>query len=312
MTGPVGAAIVPVLEVGGTHVAGGLVDVAGLDVIAGSGRRVAIRPDGSAQELIGSLASCARDVAAGGGPDRLDVWGVAMPGPFEYETGIGRFEGVGKFASLYGVDVGAALREALGAQVRLAFLNDADAFALGEWAGGGGRGHDRLAALTLGTGIGSAFLDRGRIVDDDPSVPPEGRVDLLTWNGRPLEDSVSRRALIAAFGGDPGLDVHDIAMLARDGDRSAAAVFEAAFDALGRAVGPWIARFGATGLVVGGSITESWSLVEPSLSAGLIAAEPALNERLQVRRAQRGVDAPLIGAALHAVRRHVHAGTGRA
>ena len=62
--------------------------------------------------------------------------GVAMPGPFDYDTGIGRFHDVGKFDALNGVDVGAALRPRRpGLPPAIAFVNDAAAFAIGEWIG---------------------------------------------------------------------------------------------------------------------------------------------------------------------------------
>ncbi len=90
-----------------------------------------------------------------------------MPGPFDYPTGVGRFAGVGKFESLAGVDVGAGLRERLtGRAERLCFLNDADAFAIGEYRAGAARGHQRVVCLTLGTGWGRRSCPRAA-----PSTP---------------------------------------------------------------------------------------------------------------------------------------------
>ena len=51
------------------------------------------------------------------------------------------------------------------------FLNDADAFALGEWWAGAAKGGRRVVAATLGTGLGSAFLADGHIVHDAPGIP---------------------------------------------------------------------------------------------------------------------------------------------
>jgi hypothetical protein len=45
-----------------------------------------------------------------------------------------------------------------------------------------------------------------------------------------------------------------------------------AFSRLGLALAPWLSRFGATALVVGGSISQSWDLVYPSLVAGTHAS----------------------------------------
>ena len=55
------------------------------------------------------------------------------------------------------------------------FLNDADAFGLGEWWTGRQRGARRIVAATLGTGFGSAFLADGRVVHG-PGIPPGGEI----------------------------------------------------------------------------------------------------------------------------------------
>jgi glucokinase len=136
-----------------------------------------------------------------------------MPGPLDYAAGIGRFTGIGKFESLSGVDVGAGLlRRLAGRAERMCFLNDADAFALGEYRAGAAAGHERVLCLTLGTGVGSSFLRAGRPVHDGPGVPPDGHVHRLAVAGRPLEDTVSRRAMRAHYarlagpGGGRGAD----------------------------------------------------------------------------------------------------------
>jgi glucokinase len=125
------------------------------------------------------------------------------------------------------------LLDGLPGAARVAFLNDADAFLVGEWAAGAGRGHTRVAGITLGTGIGSAFLADGRIVSTGHDVPPRGEVHLVSIDGRPLEDTVSRRAIVAEYarlaGGDrarPALDVVDIAARARGGEAPAQAAID--------------------------------------------------------------------------------------
>ncbi len=295
--------LVPALEVGGTHVTSAVVDLATGRVLEPTRGRRALRSDGPATEIIRTLVEAAAPVVAVRGPNA--TLGVAMPGPFDYARGIGRFEGVAKFESLTGLDVGAALRAGLGGTVaRVAFLNDADAFVLGEWTWGAAAGHRRAVGITLGTGIGSGFLDEGRAVSDGPLVPPDGSVHLLTIDGRPLEEVVSARALrrqarraIAELPGDA--DVVDIAVLARAGDRRARRVFDDALAGLGAALAPWLARFEASVLVVGGSMVGSWDLIRPPLVAALRRAEPAL-AGLAVHPAARPEDSALIGAAVHA------------
>ena len=81
----------------------------------------------------------------------------------------------------------------------VAFINDADAFTLGEWLNGAATGAARCAGITLGTGVGSGWVADGRIVDTGPDVPPGGRAHRLLVDGAPLEDVMSRRAIRRAY-----------------------------------------------------------------------------------------------------------------
>jgi glucokinase len=295
--------LVPALEVGGTHVAAAVVDLSAGRVLTPTRSRRPLGSDGLATDVIRTFLEVVAPLAAAAG--RNAPLGVAIPGPFDYARGIGRFEGVAKFESLTGLDVGAAIRAGLDGMVaRIAFLNDADAFALGEWAWGAAAGHRRVVGITLGTGVGSGFLEEGRIVVNGPLVPPDGSVHLLSIDGLPLEEAVSRRALrrrarLAIEELPAEADVLDIAILARAGDRRARRVFDDAFAELGAALAPWLARFEASVLVVGGSMAGSWDLIRPPLLRALLRSEPAL-AGLAVRRAAKPEDSALIGAAVHA------------
>jgi glucokinase len=280
------ADLVPVLDVGGTHATAALVDLR--DATVRAEHRCPLDPDATADDLVAAMVACARSLRAPAGA----AWGVAMPGPFDYERGIALFRNVGKFEALHGFDLGRALGAALGGPVR--FLNDADAFGIGEWIGGAAHRHRRALALTLGTGVGSSFLDDGRPVHNGPDVPPGGHAYRLTINGRPLEDAVSRRAILARYPALAGIDVEGVADCARSGDPTAMRALTGPFAALGTALAPWVERFGATVVVVGGGISRSWDLIGPPLAEGL-------GGRVEVRPAHHPDRATLLGAALHAI-----------
>lgn len=243
-----------VLEVGGTHVTAAI--VGGACVL--ESHRCSIDSAASADVLvdqfIGAVEGLGTDAAG------LPLV-VAIPGPFDYDRGIGDFEGVAKFGALAGVPVGDLLRARLGVEV--AFVNDVTAYALGQSVL---LGHPRrLVCLTLGTGVGSAFLADGAPVTDDPDVPEQGWVYLLTHEGKPLEETFSRRALLAAHaaaaGSAPEGDVREIFDLARAGEAEASRILSHGFRALALTVAPWVIRFGTTAMVLGGSMAGSWDLV---------------------------------------------------
>jgi glucokinase len=286
--------IVSVMDVGGTHASAANVDLDTRSVVSGQPVRTPLDCAASAADIVSVLAGCAGRLPAGG-PDR---WAIALPGPFDYEHGIGRYVRMGKFDALCGHDLRAALSPLLPRAREVSFHNDADAFVAGEWWAGAARGRHRAAGITLGTGVGSGFLCDGRILGNGPGIPPDGRIDLLRYAGKPLEETVSRQAIRRAYARATRTasapDVHEIAQRARQADRDAAQVFTRAFHALGTVLGPCLAAFAPTVLVIGGSIAASWDLVAEPLRAGL---DEAGLGRIAVEPALRPAEAPLLGAA---------------
>jgi len=287
-------------DVGGTHIRGTLVDTDGWRIVPGTGAERALPADGTAEAVLDGMADCIEAVTDSAQPPVS----IAVPGPFDYASGIARYHGVAKFDALNGVDVGAALAER-GIKGPIGFTPDAQAFLRGEAIAGNAIGHARAMGITLGTGVGSAFLADGRMVDTGPLVPPEGRIDLTTVDGAPLEDTVSRRALLKAWRSrasemnlDADGDVRDLASHARAGAPLEAGVLRHAFHALGRAVAPWVIAFRPTVLVVGGGMSAAWDLIEAPLTAGLVAA--GVHSTPELVPARYANDAPLLGAAWHA------------
>jgi glucokinase len=283
------------LELGGSHVSAARITER--DVVSGSLIRRSLAASGGREELLATILQAVREANAPG----VSAWGVATPGPFDYERGIVTIRGVGKLESLYGVDLRRSLADALRfeAPERIRFLNDASAFLLGEWLAGLAVGHPTAMGITLGTGLGSAFLRDGRIVEDGRGVPREGRLDLVPFRGGAVEETISARGLaglLAARGADP--DAARAADGARRGDHRAEGAFASFGAALGEFLEPWLAAFAPSCLVVGGSIARSWDLIEPSFTA----AASTVDRLAACGVAERLGEAALIGAAQHAAR----------
>lgn len=257
----------PVLEVGGTHVSCALVHPSTWTVTQHS--RVPLDSNADAEHILTTFVEAGARLA----PLPGSVWGVAMPDPFDYARGIATFRDVGKFDAIYGVDVGAVLRDRLPARPsRVSFVNDADAFILGEWSTGAARGFSHCVGITLGTGLGSGWLVDGRITATAPGVPPLGRARTIMVNGAGLEETMSRRAVRRAYAARTGAgsaDVLDICLRARDGERAATETLTDALRGLGAGLAAPLREFGADVVVIGGSMAGSWDLFEPWFRDGL-------------------------------------------
>lgn len=258
---------VPVLEIGGTHVVAAWASSAGaVEVVS----RQSLHNMAPADDLARVITDAGRQLGAPEGA----VWGAAIPGPFDYDRGIGDFTGVPKFDHWHGHDVGADLRAGLGAGA-IHFLNDADAFGVGEAMAGATQGLHRSIGLTLGTGIGSAFVVDGVPVVTGPGIPRLGEVHTLHHGGRSLEELVSRGAIREAWREATGewVEVKPIAEAALAGDEVALTIFDDAYRVLAEVIEPVVHEFGAEGLVMGGSIARSTELVDRFFTARMHFAD---------------------------------------
>jgi glucokinase len=280
-----GGMYVPVLEVGGSHVTAAVVAPDGwrVEVV----ERIDLASQQAAEAVVGQLADAARKLPT------VEGLAIAIPGPFDYSTGVGWYQGQTKFDALYGYPLGQALRSELGLE-RLVFVNDAEAFAVGEWTAGLTRDVERSVGVTVGTGIGTAFLADGHVVREGGTVPPGGELYLTEYDGRPLEDSISGRALLQRYfartGSDePGIGVKEIADRARGGERAASESLRAGFAVLAEALAPWVDRFQVTRTVLGGSISGAYDLVHDVFPFEVVATADTEH-------------AALLGAATHSLR----------
>ena len=148
---------IPVLEVGGTHVTAGWVQAGRLAGQRAEPARAARRGQRRAVDRAAGPGRCRPGGRAGGGLGDRDAGAVRLrPGRGALRRGR-QVRGPGRG----GRRRGAGRRRCPAGPGSLCFSNDASAFGVGEWLIGAARGTTRCVAVTLGTGVGSAFLDRG-------------------------------------------------------------------------------------------------------------------------------------------------------
>lgn len=261
-------------DAGGTYIKSAALTVSGRI----HDQTVAVYPANSGldkRELLDYLASLAIAQAGRlGGQAVLRGIGYAFPGPFDYEHGISYIRGLEKYESLYGVNLRQEITSRLLAsddstlrmspEFRIAFANDASLFALGEWMEGKAKGYARAVCITIGTGTGSAFLDRGRLVVDAANVPPDGWIYRLPYRDGTVDAYISERGILrlAASRGfvKDGLQVKQLAALARGGHEDALYVFDQFGRHLGEVLKLYISPFYPEAVVLGGQIAKSSEL----------------------------------------------------
>jgi glucokinase len=274
------------LDVGGSSVKSAVVVPGGQ--VLGAVREAPLDGAGSADAILGSLARAITGHLTDAVPAGI---GLGFPGPFDYGAGVSWITGVEKFEALYGLYVADGLRQRVGLrEVPILFRNDAEAAIVGEAVYGAGRGRQRLIGVTLGTGLGSAFVVAGQPVATGPGVPAQGWLYPVRFRGQPADDCFSRRGLLARLraAGAPWADVKLAAEAARSGDRAARQIFAAFGADLGSFLDPFAVAFGAEAVLVAGGLARALDLFLANLQQAL---------SVPVLPAQRGSEAALLGAA---------------
>jgi glucokinase len=217
---------------------------------------------------------------------------LAFPGPFDLEAGVSLMKH--KLPYLYGIELRPELASRFGCQPeKVRFLNDANAFLLGEIGGGAARGVRRAVGITLGTGIGSAFAVDGDLVTEGAGVPPDGEIWNLPFRDSTVEELVSSKAIRRYYEERTGKtrEVVELAAAATD-DPAASSAFVVFGQRLGEALRQTLVGFAPEVVVLGGGICRSAHLFLP-------AAQQELKDlKLHLLVSKLLDQAPLVGAGV--------------
>ena len=287
------------MDIGGSHATAALTDATG-QPLAGSLHRVAVDSQADYVSIVGTWTNLLRTVLADQHTDHVTRLAVAMPGPFDYATGVARLSGLAKFDRLFGANLRLPLEAVLPGKP-VTFLNDAQAFGLGCSAA---YPTEAVVTLTLGTGLGAAFARNGRLCTHPADgVPVGGYLYNLPYQNGRIEDYLSARYLIWQFGQLTGRTPANVADLIADADQSAVDTVFAEFgERLGRFLTPYLLRFGADRLVLGGGIARSYNRFADALltclpahfSVSVESQTDLLNLTGAVQYARQQTDLPVL------------------
>jgi glucokinase len=265
------------LDVGGTSLKSAIVKPDG-SILDGTFRKTCIDSQGSSEQILetfvlslGPHLTHAEEIGAG-----VCGIGIGVPGPFDYEKGISLMKH--KFGAIYGLNLKEELikRLELPRNFTIRFENDAWAFLRGEKWLGAAKGCRRIVGITLGTGLGSAFMVGDQVVLEGTGVPPNGSIYDLPYEGGIVEDKISRRWIIARYkelAGKKyreGLDVEHIAIRGmKYKDKFSIQVFNEMGHRLGQVLKQILSEFRADCLVLGGQISKNFVLFSNPLKEEL-------------------------------------------
>lgn len=199
--------------------------------------------------------------------------GFAIPGPFDYVKGICLIRNLAKYENLYGFNIGDAIRSSLefSDEFPVRFMNDASSFAVGEAWKGKASGFTRSLSITLGTGFGSAFINNRIPVVEGDEVPRLGCVYHLPFKGGIAEDLISTRWFLKSYKNITGNEIQGVKELSQIAisDNIALSLFDEFGQNMGIFLAPWLKKFRAEVLVIGGNISNAYSLFKNSFEETL-------------------------------------------
>lgn len=300
-------ALVAAVDIGGTKIAGALVDRAG-DLLA----RVqgATPRDASAETVLHAVTDVVTALTRHALWPQVTAVGMGSAGPVDARAGTVSPVNIPGWR---GFPLVAAIREITGA-LPVTLVGDGAAVAAGEHRHGAARGQDNALCMVVSTGVGGGLVLDGRLRPGPTgnaghighiSVDLNG--DLCPCGGRGCVERLASGTAIARYAqaagwrpAEPGDDATaaGVGRAAREGHPVALAAFERAARALAAGIAATATLVELDIVVVGGGVSQAGEVLFAPLRRALreYATLPFV-EGLGVVPAALGTDAGLVGAA---------------
>ncbi|MEU5253496.1 ROK family protein [Streptomyces longwoodensis] len=302
--------LVAALDIGGTKIAGALVDGDGT-ILVRAQRPTPAQEDGDT--VMRAVAEVLGELTASELWGRTRAVGIGSAGPVDASAGTVSPVNVPGWRDYPLVD----RVRAVAGDLPVELIGDGVAITAAEHWQGAARGHDNALCMVVSTGVGGGLVLNGRLhpgptgnaghighisvdLDGDPCpCGARGCVERIASG-----PNIARRAL--ADGWRPGPDgdpsAAAVAAAARAGDPVAVASFERAAQALAAGIAATATLVEIDIAVVGGGVGKAGEVLFAPLRKALTQyATLSFVRRLTVVPAQMGTDAGLVGAAAAAL-----------
>ncbi len=284
-------------DIGGSHITCAAVDLSSGKVLKDTISERAVDNQAHANVIISTWTDALAGALKKVPTEKVKGIGFAMPGPFDYVKGICYIRGVAKYENLYGFNIADAVASSLEVEdgFLIRFMNDVSAFAVGEAVIGKAANVDRSMSVTLGTGFGSAFISKRIPIVDGPEVPKLGCVYHLPYKDGIADDYFSTRGLLGRYRNLTGKDLEGVKVLSEmaSSDKAVAYIFVDFGNDLALFLAPWLIKFKAEILVMGGNISYAYDLFGEAFEERLKKENCACKVELSTLKE----DAALFGSA---------------
>ncbi|MFF9168485.1 MULTISPECIES: ROK family protein [unclassified Streptomyces] len=302
--------LVAALDIGGTKIAGALVDDRGT-ILVRAQRPTPAREDGDT--VMGAVEEVLGELTASPLWGRARALGIGSAGPVDASTGTVSPVNIPGWRDF--PLVGRVRKVTGGLPVEL--IGDGVAITAAEHWQGAARGHDNALCMVVSTGVGGGLVLGGRLhpgptgnaghighisvdLDGDPCpCGSRGCVERIASG-----PNIARRALEQGWrpGPDGDASAAAVAAAARIGDPVAVASFERAAQALAAGIAATATLVEIDIAVIGGGVGKAGEVLFAPLRKALADyATLSFVRRLTVAPAQMGTDAGLVGAAAAAL-----------
>lgn len=253
------------LDIGGTHITAAVINKTEMKVIDFSLFKESFDSNLPVDQVMNIWKDVINTSIENSKVENIKGISICMPGPFDYEKGICWIKDQSKYEHFYGLNVRELLLESLNFSndFPVLFENDAVCFGKGEVFKQQENLSKKVMAVTLGTGLGACFIDKGVSISTGNQVPTDGEIYNLDYKEGIAEDYVSVRGLLShyktlsGFTLKNGLELYDLAV---NGDQQAVKVFETMGEDLAAVIIPWIKKFSADHIIIGGKIANASNL----------------------------------------------------
>jgi predicted NBD/HSP70 family sugar kinase/mannose-6-phosphate isomerase class I len=251
------------VDIGGSHISAGLIDLNNGMLIPDSYREISVNSELSAIEILTSLIDLIKELVALN-PGKTEGIGIAVPGPFDYAAGIAKIRYLGKYDQLFGINLKQVLLDEFKDTdlEHIEFINDAEAFALGEYWCGAAEQYEDVLAITLGTGFGSTFIRHGKVLKYGDGIPSGGFLYNQQYKREIADNCFSTswfKQRWLTIKGEQISGVETLFNYATEGMDEAIQLFHEFGANLAEFLGPWLESSEMECLVIGGKIAKSMS-----------------------------------------------------